>query len=196
MLFLKTMVAKDKQNRADYPFAVVYLHTDVRDRGPGRRASPSSPRLRTPCAQSRPRRPTCLCRQRGDLVCVPRVRTYLNDVFVFHPGRKREALAQDLKQHRPERVVVVSPHLPHTLDAVLPEQLLASLWAQKQGLRFPRKPVGTDAGAAVSSQTCGHRRGGCGFLLPGQDSGVRVRAFSARCYSHTPCTTATKAVTH
>lgn len=85
--------------------------------------------------------PERLCHQRGGLPRISRVGTYLHDVLVFHPGWKSEALAQYLKQHRPERVVVVPPHSPHAFDVAPPKQLLVGLSAQKGGLRLP--PAGS-----------------------------------------------------
>lgn len=61
---------------------------------------------------------------------------YLHNVFFFHPGRKREALTEYLKQHWSECIVLVSLHLSNTLNVTPPKQLLVSLWAQKEKVVF------------------------------------------------------------
>ena len=54
---------------------------------------------------------------------------YLHNIFFFHPGWESEAPAEDLKQHRPQGVVVVSPDLSNTFNTPPPKQLLVSLLA-------------------------------------------------------------------
>lgn len=65
---------------------------------------------------------------------VPGGEPYLHDVFFFHPRWKRETLAEDLEQHGPQSIVVISLHWPDTFNMVPPEQFLISLSVCKDGL--------------------------------------------------------------